>query len=48
MKVTELYKNDGSDSEVEYGLVSRKIDLLPLSRQPSEEELSEIEDDETF
>ena len=42
------YGDDESDSEVEYGLVSNKIDLLSLSRQSFEAELSETEDFETF
>ena len=40
---SDSYGDDGSDSEVEYGLVSHKIDLLSLSRQ-----LFEAEHDETF
>ena len=45
---SDTYGDDGSDSEIEYGLVSHKIDLISLSRQSFEAELSEIEDDETF
>ena len=45
---SDSYGDDGSDSEVEYGLVSHKIDLLSLSRQSFETELSESELDEIF
>ena len=45
---SDSYEDDGSDSEVEYGLVSHKIDLLSLSRQSFEAELSEAEHDEIF
>ena len=45
---SDSYGDDGSDSEVEYGLISHKIDLLSLSRQSFEAELSEAEHDEIF
>ena len=45
---SDSYGDDGSDSEVEYGLISHKIYLLSLSRQSFEEELSEAEHDEIF
>ena len=45
---SDSYGDDGSDSEVEYGHVSHKIDLLSLSRQSFEAELSQAEHDEIF
>ena len=45
---SDSYEDDGSDSEVEYGLVSHKIDLLSPSRQSFKTELSEAEHDEIF
>ena len=45
---SDSYGDDGSDSEVEYGLVSHKIDLLSLSRQSFKAELSDAEHDEIF
>ena len=45
---SDSYGDDGSDSEVEYGLFSHKIDLLSLSRQSFKTELSEAEHDEIF
>ena len=42
------YGDDGSDSEVEYGHISHKIDLLSPSRQSFKTELSEAEHDEIF
>ena len=45
---SDSYGDDGRDSEVEYGLVSHKIDLLSLSRQSFEAELCEVEHDEIF
>ena len=45
---SDSYGDDGSDSEVEYGLVSHKIDLLSLFRQSFKTELSEAEHYEIF
>ena len=48
LEESDSYGYNGSDSEIEYGLVNHKIDLLSLSRQSFEAELSEAEDYEIF